>query len=82
MGRTTKIALAGALGGLFIALSVGMAMKDDTSTQTIVVKEDKGVKAPHDTDLRRCRTLTMPDAGCEDAWEARRRHFFGKGDVR
>jgi conjugative transfer region protein TrbK len=27
--------------------------------------------------LRRCRTVTVADAECEAAWEAKRRHFFG-----
>ena len=28
--------------------------------------------------LRRCRSLTEPDAACEAAWEEKRRHFFGE----
>ena len=29
--------------------------------------------------LRRCRSVTEPDAACEAAWEQKRRHFFGEG---
>ncbi|WP_156416600.1 MULTISPECIES: putative entry exclusion protein TrbK-alt [unclassified Sphingopyxis] len=28
----------------------------------------------------RCRTVTVADADCEAAWDARRRHFFGQKD--
>ena len=28
--------------------------------------------------LRRCRSVTEPDAACEAAWEEKRRHFFGE----
>ncbi|MGR4889416.1 putative entry exclusion protein TrbK-alt [Sphingopyxis sp. LARHCG72] len=29
---------------------------------------------------QRCRSVTVADAECEAAWEARRRHFFGQKD--
>ena len=32
-------------------------------------------------ELDRCATLTMPDAGCEAAWAANRRRFFGQQDA-
>jgi conjugative transfer region protein TrbK len=36
--------------------------------------------ASSEADLRRCRTITVPESGCEAAWEAKRRHFFGQDD--
>lgn len=80
MGRTAKIAAAGALGGLLIALSVGMALREAPRVEMVVVPDDEDAADLPDRDLRRCRTLTMPDSGCEAAWEAKRRRFFGKED--
>ncbi len=45
--------------------------------QTISVPKGETATTNH-ADLIRCRTLTMPDSGCEAAWEAKRRRFFGK----
>lgn len=82
MARTTKIAFAGAVGGLLIALSVGLTMTSNAPEPPVVHDESIHSGAASDVDLRRCRTLTMPDAGCEAAWDAKRRHFFGRKDER
>ena len=80
MSRTAKIAAAGALGGLLMALTVGMALREAPRVETVVVPGDEDRAGLPDRDLRRCRTLTMPDSACEAAWEEERRRFFGKGD--
>ncbi len=80
MSRTAKIAAAGALGGLLMALSVGMAHREAPRVETIAVSDDEAAADLPERDLRRCRTLTVPDSGCEAAWEEKRRRFFGKGD--
>ncbi|MBN8804236.1 MAG: putative entry exclusion protein TrbK-alt [Sphingopyxis terrae] len=83
MSRTGKIVIAATLGGLFLALSIVVTLRPEPSVETIVVPEDESATDPLDRldgDLRRCRTLTMPDAGCEAAWEAQRRRFFREGD--
>ena len=33
---------------------------------------------PFTAELARCRALTMPDSGCEAAWAAHQRRFFGR----
>lgn len=80
MSRTAKIAAAGALGGLLMALTLGMAHREDHRAETVMVPDDKRGNDATAQDLRRCRMLTMPDSGCEAAWEEERRRFFGKGD--
>lgn len=78
MGRTAKIAAAAALGGLLLALTIGMAATERPRMDTVTVHAGEAADYRVKPDLRRCRTLTMPDAGCEAAWEAKRRRFFGK----
>lgn len=80
MGRTAKIAAAGVLGGLLMALTVGLALRDDHRVETVIVPDDEDGSARVESDLRHCRTLTMPDSGCEAAWEQKRRRFFRKED--
>jgi conjugative transfer region protein TrbK len=80
MSRTAKIAVAGALGGLLMALTLGMARREDHRVETVMVPGDELGNDGTDQDLRRCRTLTMPDSGCEAAWEEKRRRFFGRED--
>lgn len=80
MSRTAKIAAAGALGGLLMALTIGIAMRGEHPIETIIVPEEETSTDPLVRDLRRCRTLTMPDSGCEAAWEERRRRFHARED--
>ena len=81
MSRTAKIAVAGALGGLLMALTIGITLRDDRRVETVIVDDDEeGGNDRLAQDLSRCRTLTTPDSGCEAAWEEKRRRFFGKGD--
>tara|TARA_R110000868_G_scaffold259743_9_gene517997 strand:- start:769 stop:1017 length:249 start_codon:yes stop_codon:yes gene_type:complete len=80
MGRTAKIAAAGALGGLLIALTAGMALREDRRVETIIVPAERSTADPPERDLSRCRTITMPDSGCEAGWEERRRRFFRRED--
>ncbi|WP_242129865.1 putative entry exclusion protein TrbK-alt [Sphingobium sp. Sx8-8] len=78
MSRTAKIAAAGALGGLLMTLTVAMTMREERRVETIIVPANQSVTDPLADDLRRCRTLTMPDSGCEAAWEERRRRFYAR----
>lgn len=80
MGRTAKIAVAGVFGGMALAVTAGVALIGNRPAQPLDAPERKTVDTSVEADLRRCRTLTMPDAGCEAAWEARRRRFFGQDD--
>lgn len=76
MSRTAKIAVAGVLGGLLMTLTLAMTMRESGSVRTISVPIDENAPKPLARDLRRCRTLTMPDSGCEAAWEEKRRRFY------
>lgn len=76
MSRTAKIAAAGALGGLLMTLTVAMTMREERSIEPAIVPVGESDADPLAPDLRRCRTLTMPDSGCEVAWEERRRRFY------
>lgn len=80
MSHTAKIATAGALGGLLMALTIGITLREDRHVETVMVPADESAADPQTRDLRRCRTLTMPDGGCEAAWEERRRRFYRKED--
>lgn len=75
MSRTAKIAGGAALAGLMMAVAI-LSVRD--RTEIVAVPDETAARvidAPRE-DLSRCRTLTMPDSGCEAAWEAKRRHFF------
>lgn len=78
MSRTAKIAAAGALGGLLMSLTVAMTLREDRRVEPVIVPFGESTADPLAHDLRRCRTLTMPDSGCEAAWEERRRRFYAR----
>lgn len=80
MGRTAKIALAGTLGGLLMALTIGLAMREAPRVEIIDVPADEGAIELPDHDPGYCRTLTVPDSACEAVWEERRRRFHRKDD--
>ncbi|SMC34763.1 putative entry exclusion protein TrbK-alt [Novosphingobium sp. B1] len=78
MSPAAKIAIGGGIGGLMLAVAVVSALhRPPEPAVTILVPEDEAAAARQD-DLARCRTITMPESSCDAAWEARRRHFFGK----
>ena len=79
MSRAVKIVAAAAFGGFLMAVAVVAARHDAPREPGIVVVPDE--TAPEaQADMARCRAITMPDSGCEAAWEARRRRFFGRKD--
>lgn len=76
MGRAAKIAAASALSGLLMTVTVAMTMREERRVEPVTVPVGESDADPLAHDLRRCRTLTMPDDGCEAAWEERRRRFY------
>lgn len=81
MGRSGKIAVAAVAIGLLLTIAVASALrKPRPATDVISFPAPEELVA--EPELSRCRTLTMPDAGCEAAWEEKRRRFFGKGEAR
>ncbi|WP_341021148.1 putative entry exclusion protein TrbK-alt [Brevundimonas diminuta] len=80
MSRSAKIAGVAMAGGILMATAIAV---DDR--EPIAPMPSPAELAPHDRlrdELARCRTLTMPDAGCEAAWEEHRRRFLGREDDR
>lgn len=78
--RTAKIAGVAALAGIMLAVAV-VASRDprDPPRDAGPPALEQGEQQKRLTrELERCATLTMPDSGCEQAWAANRRRFFGK----
>ena len=81
MRRPGKFVIVVALAGLMLAGTVGIALHGvgrarPGHADARARMAEGAASGPATRDLTRCRTLTMPDSGCEAAWEARRRHFF------
>jgi conjugative transfer region protein TrbK len=76
MGRTAKIAGVAVLAGMMVTVAIVSTSRPAPSPALPAARA--AGPAPVTADLRRCRTITMPDSGCEAAWEAKRRHFFGR----
>jgi conjugative transfer region protein TrbK len=81
MGRNAKIAGVAALAGMMVTVGIVSASQHAPTASTLPTTR-KPVAAALAADLRRCRTITIPESGCDAAWEAKRRHFFGREDER
>ncbi len=79
MGRTVKIAAIAGLGGSCFALAVVWLAQGPALTPYV-----PETAAPVGSDAaaipERCRVITIPESGCEAAWAAKRRAFFGSED--
>ena len=75
-----KIALVAVLGSMMIAATVVIAARSMEAPHDVIVVPHGQDVDPASLDRLRCRTLTTPERDCEAAWEARRRHFFGKDE--
>lgn len=81
MSRNAKIAGVAAIAGIMLAVAAVDALRPqgnmplDAILPLLDVGEQQTLLA---RELERCATLTMPDSGCEQAWAANRRRFFGK----
>ncbi|MCG6116206.1 MAG: putative entry exclusion protein TrbK-alt [Mesorhizobium sp.] len=79
MSRTAKIAGVAALAGMMVTVAIVSASPPQQPPQAASATREP-VAEQLAAELRRCRTITMPDSGCEAAWEAKRHHFFGRDD--
>jgi conjugative transfer region protein TrbK len=79
MSRTAKIAGVAALAGMMVTVGIVSVSRPEPTSATVSAA-DKLPAAKSAVDFRRCRTITIPESGCEAAWEAKRRHFFGRDD--
>ena len=81
--RTLKIAGVAALAGMMMAVVIaGSVTRDRPAAAELAVPPAAAAPDPLARELDRCATLTMPDAGCEAAWAANRRRFFGQEGAR
>ncbi|MFA7604849.1 MAG: putative entry exclusion protein TrbK-alt [Novosphingobium sp.] len=81
MSRNAKIAGIAALAGIMLAVVAVEALRNpsDMPIEAVLPLLDEGEQQKLlARELDRCATLTMPDSGCERAWAANRRRFFGK----
>jgi conjugative transfer region protein TrbK len=81
MRSVTKIALGAGVGGLMLAVAIASARREPPRAIVVPAPREIAPRIAEATPAR-CRTITMPDSGCDAAWEARRRHFFGEEQVR
>lgn len=79
MGRTAKIAGVAALAGMMVTVGIVSASRPASETRPPVAAREP-VADRLEADMRRCRTITVPDSGCDAAWEAKRRRFFGRDE--
>lgn len=77
MGRTAKIAGVAALAGIMLTVGIVAASRPPADGPAEVARPAPGAAVPP-IDMSRCRVITMPDSGCEAAWETKRRRFFGR----
>lgn len=77
MSRTGKIVVVAILAGLMIAVAVVAVLTPPRKPPVRPASIERGAD-PLAGDLARCRAVTMPDAGCEAAWNAHRRRFLGE----
>jgi conjugative transfer region protein TrbK len=79
MSRTAKIAGVAAVAGMMVTVGI-VSVSQPVPAPVTVPAQSKLSNAASEADLRRCRTITVPESRCEAAWEAKRRHFFGRDD--
>jgi len=76
MSRNAKIAGVAALAGIMLAVAVVASREPREAVLPALGQGEQQKRLARE--LERCATLTMPDSGCERAWAANRRRFFGK----
>lgn len=81
MSRTAKIAGVAAVAGLMMAVAIAAAVNRPAQRPIQAAAPSDGPD-PLARELARCRALTMPDGGCDAAWEASRRRFLGDSEDR
>ena len=77
MGRAGALAIGAILGGLLLTLALIAALDPPAPRASAPPSIGAGAPPTLGDTLRRCRTVTVADAECAAAWEAKRRHFFG-----
>lgn len=78
MSRSAKIAGVALAAGILMATAIAITMQNRTPKAEPAVPVATSTVDRLSAELARCRTLTMPDAGCDAAWEEHRRRFLGR----
>ena len=78
MSRSARIAGVALAAGILAATGVAVATRERPTPRPSPVVVEEQRDDPLRRELARCRTITVPEAGCERAWEANRRRFFGR----
>ncbi|AKM11059.1 putative entry exclusion protein TrbK-alt [Croceicoccus naphthovorans] len=82
MSRSAKIAGVALAGGILMATVIAIAVDERKPSAPLPSPAELAPRDPLRDELARCRTLTVPDSGCNAAWEEHRRQFLGRGDDR
>lgn len=82
MSRSAKIAGVALAGGILMATAIAIAVGEHKPAAPLPSPAELARRDPLRNELARCRNLTMPDSGCEAAWEEHRRRFLGRKDDR
>jgi conjugative transfer region protein TrbK len=61
-----------------MTVAVIAAVTEPRVPEAVNAAATRAERDPLAAELARCRALTMPDSGCEAAWAAHQRRFFGK----
>ena len=78
MSAAAKIAGVATLPGLMMTVAVIAAVTEPRVPEAANAVAARAERDPLAAELARCRALTMPDSGCEAAWAAHQRRFFGR----
>ncbi len=78
MSRSAKIAGVAVIAGLMMTVAIVTLTAEPKPSPVKAEQGDGDLGDRLARELERCRIVTMPDAGCEAAWEAHRRRFLGQ----
>lgn len=79
MSRSARIAGVALAAGVLAAGAVAVALREPPARKAEPALIEARGDDPLRREMARCRHITMPDAGCEHAWEEHRRRFLGQG---
>lgn len=78
MSRSAKIAGVALAAGILMATAIAITVQDRTPKAEPAAPAAASTADRLSAELARCRTLTMPDSGCEAAWDEHSRRFLGQ----
>lgn len=74
MSSAARIAVIALVAGVMLA-GIVVFMRRGPGEPAMTLRRADPAQADAKT-LSRCRTITMPETACEQAWDAERRRFF------